>query len=135
MNDSSLTASNRVWNRATEGGGPEPSDGDRALAAMLLAHGYVMNGGVLHAVECLAADELDAACRGYDRYGFEAIAKLLRDAARIVHDDPLAETEEARLDASYAAVIPSDRTLVKAFEADFETRPDTYAPLASKLRA
>ena len=131
MDDSFLTVSDRVWNRATEGGGPQPRAGDRALAALLLAHGYTMNGGVLHAVECLAAEELDAACRGYAYYGFDAISDLLRYAASIVDDDPLAEIEEARLDANYATVIPSDQTLVNAFTADFETHPDTYAPLTA----
>lgn len=126
-----LTVNYRVWNRATEGGGPEPRTGDRALAALLLAHGYTMNGGVLHAVECLAAEEFDAACRGYAHYGFDAIPDLLRYAASIVDDESLAEIEEARLDADYATVIPSDQTVVNAFTADFETHPDAYAPLTT----
>jgi len=135
MDDGFLTVSDRVWNRATEGGGPEPRTGDRALAALLRAHGYTMNGGVLHAVECLVAEELDAACRGYAYYGFDAIPDLLRYAASIPDDDPRAEIEEARLDADYAAVIPSDETLANAFAADFEAHPDAYAPLLGSALA
>ncbi len=131
MDDSFLTVSDRVWNRATEGGGTQPGMGDRALAALLLAHGYTMNGGVLHAAECLAAEELDAACQGYAYYGFDAIPALLRYAANIVDDDPVAEKDEATLDASYATVIPSDRTLALAFTTDFEAHPDRYAPLTT----
>ena len=131
MDDGFLAVSNRVWNRATEGGGPEPRDGDRALSALLLAHGYAMNGGVLHAVECLDAEQLDAACRGYVHFGFAAIPDLLRSAALIVDADPLAEIEESRLDADYATVIPDDQILVNAFTTDFEMHPDAYAPLTT----
>jgi hypothetical protein len=131
VDDGFLTVSDRVWNRATEGGGPAPRDGDRALAALLLAHGYAMNGGVLHAVDCLNADQLDAACRAYVHFGFAAIPDLLRHGATIVDADPLTEIEEASLDARYATVIPNDETLVKAFSADYEAHPDAYAPLTS----
>jgi hypothetical protein len=131
MDDGFLTVSARVWNRATEGGGREPRDGDRALSALLLAHGFAMNGGVLHAVECLDAEQLEAACRGYVRYGFVAIPDLLRYAATFVDAGPLAEIEEARLDADYATAIPDDQTLVSAFTADLERHPDAYAPLTT----
>ena len=71
-----------VWNRAAlEDGGPTPAEGDLALAALLRAHGVVMNGGVDHALEVLSAAELRAALAGYRYFGFEQIALLLEDAA------------------------------------------------------
>ncbi len=90
-----------------------------------------MNGGVLHSVECLDAEQLDAACRGYVRFGFAAIPDLLRYAATMIGDEAQAELEEARLDAEYATVIPDDQTLVNAFTADFKTHPEAYAPLTT----
>jgi hypothetical protein len=56
-----LSTADRVWNRAAlDAGGSPPREGDRALAALLLAHGMIMNGGVDHAVEALSAEELAA---------------------------------------------------------------------------
>ena len=47
-----MNKATQIWNRAlADYGLAGPALGDRALAAMLLAHGLVMNGGVLHAVE------------------------------------------------------------------------------------
>ena len=48
-----MTPVDIIWNRAWKGVGPNACSGDRALAALLKAHGLAMNGGVLHAVECL----------------------------------------------------------------------------------
>jgi hypothetical protein len=46
-----MTNADEVWNRAAlEGGGPEPREGDVALATLLRAHGLAMNGGVLRFV-------------------------------------------------------------------------------------
>ena len=71
----------KVWNRAAlHRGGDSPRPGDSALAALLLAHGYAMNGGVAHAAECLGSDELRAACEGYAFFGLDDIARLLVDA-------------------------------------------------------
>ena len=50
-----LSLADQIWNRAAlESGGPAAREGDRALAALLLAHGMVMNGGVGHALEVLS---------------------------------------------------------------------------------
>ena len=55
------TQSDLIWNRACSGMITEFRPGDRALAGLLGAHGLIMNGGVLHAVECLAENELSEA--------------------------------------------------------------------------
>jgi hypothetical protein len=108
-----------IWNRAAlHGGGPFARAGDRALAALLLCHGYVMNGGVDHAREGLAANELQAACDSYRRYGLEGVADLLVAAAR----------DERTDDNAYACLVPSDSALVVRFEGDLVARPSDYAP-------
>lgn len=54
----SRSQADAVWNRAAlEGGGAHPKAGDSALPALLRAHGYIMNGGVHHVVECLSPEE------------------------------------------------------------------------------
>jgi hypothetical protein len=71
----------RVWNRACfEHGGPAKREGDTALAALLLAHGLVMNGGLFHAVGCLREHELSAPCQGFSYFGFAAVIAVLKEA-------------------------------------------------------
>jgi hypothetical protein len=53
-----LSHADLVWNRACYGRLRE-LPGDRSLADMIAAHGLVMNGGVFHAVDCIAAEELE----------------------------------------------------------------------------
>lgn len=117
--DDSLPAPARIWNRAAlDGRGPFPRAGDRALAALLYCHGYVMNGGVDHACECLTAKELQLACEGYRRYGLEDVADLLVAAPR----------DERTDDSAYARSVPSDSALGARFEADLAAHPSDYAP-------
>ena len=60
-----------IWNRACGQDRLRSLPGDRAFADLLLAHGLVVNGGVLHAVECLTAAELSDAESGYQFYGLD----------------------------------------------------------------
>jgi hypothetical protein len=84
-----MTEANRVWNRAAlEEGGRAPREGDRALAALLLAHGMVMNGGVQHATEALSADEMAAAAAGF-RY-FSSDSRLVSRFEVVFADRPSA---------------------------------------------
>ena len=70
MSDAFVEQADAIWNRAAlEQGGPNPKPGDVALAALILAHGLVMNGGVHHAVACLTEDEIDAAVAGFSYLG------------------------------------------------------------------
>jgi len=79
-----------------------------------IAHGYVMNGGVLHAVESLAPDEFDRAVAGYRRFGLAAVADMLAAAQQLQESDK--EEAEVRLDKEYAEAIPDDRSLEAAIE-------------------
>lgn len=133
---SPLSLADRVWNRAAlDNGGPHPREGDVALADLLLLHGEAMNNGLLHAVtDALTEDELDRALAGYRYFGLDDLAALVAsvrtDALHAGEDDPgLGDRLEEEADRRYAAVVPDDETLARAFEAHFERSPESFAPL------
>lgn len=119
----------RIWNRAALGEAEEPLAGDRALAAMLMAHGLVMNGGALHAAECLADGELEAALAGYELYGQHEAVSVLREAAACLErgDEGELDRREAELEAAYAGAINDDAVLDAAFKAHLLAHPELYA--------
>jgi hypothetical protein len=114
----------RVWNRAASGGVSSPRDGDSALAALLLAHGLVMNGGVLHAVECLDPTALRSACDGFRYFALAEVATLLEAAAAA---EPSDENEE-NYNRAYWSVIPDDAVILKRFQRHFAQNRAEYAP-------
>lgn len=125
-----------VWNRAcAEVVRPTSStaQGDRALAHMLLTHGLAMNGGVLHALDCLNAEERVDASRAYRHLGLEGAAAILEEPARrgagsdLSPDD--AEQLEIEADLRYAAAVAGDGALVQAFKAKYQRDPTAFAPV------
>ena len=119
-----------IWNRAAiELGGPNPGIGDRALAAALLAHSAVMNGGVAHAIELLSQEEFAAAISGFHYLGLPAAAQAL--------SVPSTSTEQAIdiADRDYWRAVPSDDTLLHAFRINLLSNPDAYAPTQSGAHA
>ena len=50
---------------------------------MVLAHSLAMNGGAIHAIETLSADELAAALVGYRYFALDAAAEALADIAQL----------------------------------------------------
>ena len=119
-----------IWNRAAMGGGGGcPREGDIALRDLLLAHGYVMNGGVIHAAQALSSEELRAACAGYRYLGFAPAAELLESV--LLHG----RRDERALDEAYGEHIPSDSTLDVAFNEHRRRYPDSYAPAKGILRS
>jgi hypothetical protein len=131
-----LSRADVIWNRACARDATASSQGDRALAALLLLHGLVMNGGVLHAVKCLTPQELACAMSGYRYFGFDDVAVMLADAKSFVeaHDDLYShddiESIDADLDKRYLASIPSDNTLFARFAACLLRDPSQFAPLS-----
>jgi hypothetical protein len=132
-----LTDADRVWNRATDADSrhnPALAAGDRALSALLQAHGLAMNGGVWHALESLSPEDLGAACAGFRHFGFDPVADLLQvggGRVAVAEDASLEEQEalEAELDQVYYAAIPTDQTLVYAFEQRLQAHPSEFAAL------
>jgi hypothetical protein len=115
----------RVWNRAAvESGGPTPREGDKALAAVLEAHGYVMNGGVFHALECLGPGRLRVCCESYVYFGLREIATVFDAAAQAEETD---EAEDA-FNKAYWAHAQDDQVIVERFERDITAHPERYSP-------
>src|SRR5438094_245227 len=124
-----LTDADMIWNRACGGDALRSLRGDRALADLLRVHGLAMNGGVLHAIECLTASELSDAEAGYRFYGLDGVASMLLRARTIFEMGVDLGTHEQQLDRQYAAMIPSDSSLVERFEKRLKSHPSEYAPL------
>lgn len=124
-----LTGTDKIWNRACQGGGESPRPGDTALAGLLLFHGPTMNGGVLHAVECLSAEQLVAAQAGYTYFGFGGIADLIGAAQKAIRQGDDLEPLEAEFDQRYWALVPDDGVLVESFERRQQQHPLDYSPI------
>ncbi len=112
-----------------EDGGADPSPGDTALSSVLCAHGYLMNGGVSHALELLSEDELNSAVAGYRFYGFPEVSDLLIRASKLLASGTATDSGEDALNSEYSRFIPADSTLVERFESHFEASPHAYAPV------
>jgi len=111
----------RIWNRAAiENGGARAQPGDLALAALLRAHGFIMNGGVHHGLECLSSQELVAAKDAYVLLGFEGVARLLEKATSLAEDVA---------DEEYARLIPQDSAIDRGFANLYSRSPKLFAPV------
>jgi hypothetical protein len=124
-----MTEADRVWNRACHLDLLAFGIGDRALWAMLNAHGLSMNGGVLHAVELLSAEKLAAAIAGYQFYGFPSVAELMQRARKAFEAGRNLEEFEVALDHEYAEYIRDDEALGERFESRFREHPEDFEPL------
>lgn len=124
-----LTDLDLIWNRACFGEATEPKAGDLALAALLVFHGPAMNGGVLHAIECVGSERLAEACQGFRYFGHSRIASDLEEASRKLATKEELDKLDAEFNERYWRHVPEDGVLVKAFEADYAARPEIYAPL------
>ena len=109
-------------------GGPDPREGDTALAALLLAHGMIMNGGVDHALEALSKEQYAAAVRGFRYFGLSEAAAVLEKAAAGVPD-------AAALDVEYGRVVSDDGRLVHAFRLKLVASPEAFAPISTVRHA
>ena len=119
-----------IWNRASlEAGGAKPAVGDSCLASILLTHGLVANGGVVHALECLSQSELSAAVSGYHFFDLTEAARVFQQ----IPDD--SEETENRLNQMYSAAVPSDETLAHAFRIKLVAAPEAFAPTHSGSHA
>jgi Domain of unknown function (DUF4375) len=133
-----------VWNRATTTA-ELTAPGDRALQALLLVHGQIMNGGLLSALDYIEPEAFERAEVGFAYFGLDNVTELLRRAYAVAFPDGPVETElredytidlpdsvhaelEA-LDRRYSELIPRDQTLADAFERRFVERSGDFAPI------
>ena len=127
-----LTQADMIWNRACGEDPLRSLPGDCALTDMLYAHGLIMNGGVLHAIDCLSAGELRDAEAGYSYFGLEAVTSVLSRARAHFEGGSDLRTHESQLDAQYIALIPSDSLLVERFVQRLKLKPFEFASLRAK---
>lgn len=119
-----------------EEGGTSPRAGDRALADLLRFHNVSMNGGVLHGVGVRSQHEVAAAVAGYRYFGLDgaadAVEWLVAEASGIdlANDLDAAERLEVEADERYSSAVPTDDTLVRAFEHRYRDRPEEFAPVS-----
>lgn len=130
-----LTNTALVWNRACGADRVRSLPGDRALTDLLSAHGLVMNGGVLHAAECLTPDELFNAAAGFRFYGFDAAASALLAARGPFDSNVDFGAVEVRLNRQYWNAIADDSVLLGRFQEHFRLNPAEYAPLRESDRS
>jgi hypothetical protein len=124
-----LSITDKIWNRAAlDSGGENALDGDNALASLLLFHGYVMNGGLGHALDVISDDECLAAIDGFRFFGFDELASFLES---IKH---LPEDEHEEMTCIYAKFIPNDQAMVESFENFYRKQPDAFAPFVESSR-
>ena len=131
----------RIWNRAVDAteAGAELRAGDRALAAALLAHNIVMNGGVLHALQGMSPSERREAAAGYRFFALPTLAELFEmqvpehDLDDQDEDEDDAESEldrlESELNQTYWATAADDQALWRAFEKKLAREPGLFAPV------
>jgi hypothetical protein len=100
---------------------------DSAAAAVWIAHGLVMNGGVLHCAEALSKREVRAAIAGYRFFALPAAAEALEHALKVQAED--ADRLEPVLDELYNRAIPDDRFLDAQMSMAFP--PDQAPPSAA----
>lgn len=124
-----LTNTDKIWNHACQGGGESPLPGDTALAGLLLFHGPAMNGGVLHAIECLSPEQLVSAQEGYKYFGYGGVADLIGAGEEATRQGNAVEPLQAAFDRRYSALVPNDEVLVKSFEQHYKQYPLEYSPL------
>jgi hypothetical protein len=87
-----------------------------------------MNGGVLHAVECLAGNEFSEAEAGYRYFGLDSVASILTRAKSILDSGEDTEDYEVDLDESYYESVPDDDFLLTTFKNHFRANPSEYLP-------
>jgi hypothetical protein len=120
--------STRVWNRAAmDGGGSDPRMGDLMLSSMLLAHGLISSGGILHGLELLPAEAMTEAIEGYRYFGLDEVAAFLASVVK-VPEGRRTDDDELLLDTQYGELIPTDSTLDEPFNRRLGQSPEDFAP-------
>lgn len=118
--------SEHIWKRACGNGPAASGPGDTALMAVLTFHGLVMNAGVLYAIDCLTAGELEAAKHGYRYFGFGNVAGVIGAGQAAKAQGLDAALLDQTLEDAYAAII-DDAVLMQTFEAHHARQPADYA--------
>lgn len=118
-----VTFKDVIWNRAAlDSGGRRAREGDSALAALLVVHGMIMNGGIEHVLE-LRPEELEQGIAGYRFFGFLEFADQL---------ESLADSRGLGIKADDAAngySIPTEAAIEAALESEVENSAYQFEPV------
>jgi hypothetical protein len=90
---------------------------------MLQAHGLIMNGGVLHALEVLTSQELSNSIASYRYFGLGAAAQVL------AHHYEDSDESEISSNFAYRQAVPNDEALLHAFRIKLVGCPEAFAPV------
>jgi hypothetical protein len=126
-----------IGNRAEHHQSESPlAKGDRALTAVLRAHGLVMNGGVFNSVEVMTRDEFNEALGGYRFFGLSEVSELLARAFVLVQREGAdIGSQEQSFDAEYERLIPDDSFLFSVFEKYLQAQPADFASTLASIGA
>jgi hypothetical protein len=119
----------RVWNRATTDEAPE-RPGDQALHHALHVHGQVMNGGLLSALDYIDYEEIERGAAGFEYFGLERAAAILRTALELAFPDgPVAadEREDHTLGLPESVLLRIEGELEEAFDPESAALDDAFA--------
>ena len=117
-----LTAADHVWNRACYREGENLREGDRALGALLVVNGYIMNGGVGHAFD-LDPAELAEGIAGFKYFGLHDLVAIIK---------PHGGEDENDYNTRYYALEGRGGNRVReAFDLMFRLHPERFAPLST----
>jgi hypothetical protein len=135
-----------IWNRACDPTATLEGPGDRALQAVLLVHGQVMNSGLCSAMYANTFSELASAADGFQYFGRPDVSRVLRDALQdVCPDGPVDDADRrerhvdefderapeqlSRFEASYHRLVPDDGVLEAAFRERLSDAPEAFAAL------
>ena len=109
-----------VWNRPRSRESNELREGDVMLGALLLVHGYIMNGGVCHAFD-MTRDELAEGLKAYAYFGLHDLAEII---------EPHGGRKEADYNKRYYGFF-RDRNdpILDRFHQIFRDHPERFASL------
>jgi len=115
-----LTDADQVWNRACYREGNHLREADTALGALLLVHGYIMNGGVCHAFD-LDPEELTEGLKGYTYFALHDLHAIIM---------PHEGDKEGEYNTRYYDFFRGQKDpIVDRFNQMFRDHPERFAPL------
>lgn len=87
-----------------------------------------MNGGILHAVECLSDEQLINAIHGYQYFNLNLVSDLIKEAITYRFSENQ-DAVELKFNSSYASTVEDDACLVSRFEHDFKSNRSSYSDI------
>ena len=127
-----LTDADLVWNRACAGVCDDARPGDIALASLFQLDGPAHNGGVLHALECLEPEALQAALDGFAYFGLSEPIAVLKRAATAASSLSERELDDGDADEALSAEYwVAAEGILEAFRQHYSAHAEQFASIRS----